>query len=235
VIQVIFNGIKSYDDLKIETEFIDIQPPSKKKIKDSVPFAHGSYDFSTVGSMGEPVYTERIVKAGFNITKSTSRATLYNKYSEVLSWLLEAGKSQLIFTDMPDCFYLAEIENAPTFEEVLRRYGKMEVEFIAEPFKYGVDLEGNKEWDTFNFEVDYLQDTEFDVTGSAIVSIYNPGRTIVPTVNCDSSMAAQTNGYTANFIAGDNKNWRFKLKNGLNTINITGTGHIKFIFRKEML
>jgi predicted phage tail component-like protein len=235
MIQVIFNGKKSYNDLKIETEFVDIQPPSKKKIKDSVPFMHGSYDFSTVGSSGEQVYNERIIRAKFNITKSTSRATLYNKYSEVLEWLLEAGKSQLIFTDMPDCFYFAEVENAPSFEEVLRKYGRMEVEFIAEPFKYGVDYEGEKLWDTFNFETDYLQDTEFDVVGSKTVTIYNPGRVVVPTINVNSTMAATLNGYTTNLTSGNNKDWKFKLQTGINNITINGTGHIKFIFRKEML
>lgn len=43
------------------------------------------------------------------------------------------------------------------------------------------------------------------------------------------------NGYTANLQVGDNKDYRFKLQPGINIILVTGTGHIKFIFRKVLL
>jgi predicted phage tail component-like protein len=235
MIQIIFNGKKNFTDLNIGLESFNIQPPSKNKIKISVPFMNGNYDFSTVGSNGGITYTDRIIKVKFNL-KALNRGYLYNKYSEVLQWLIGTGQQQLIFTDMPDCYYLAEVENAPSFDEVIRRAGIMEVEFIAKPFKYGVSIEGTEQlWDTFNFEVDYLQETEFDVVETKTITIYNPGREIIPTVNCSSSMTCLLNGYTANFILGDNKDYSFRLANGANSILITGTGTIKFIFRKELL
>jgi predicted phage tail component-like protein len=233
-IKVIFNNKNCYNDIGVMIESINIQPPSKKKIKQSVPFMNGSYDFSTVGSLGEIVYEGRIIKVKF-ILAEKNRALLYMKYTKVMEWLLGSGQSQLIFTDMPDCYYMAEVENAPSFEEVVRRAGKFDVEFIAEPFKTGVDYAGNNLWDPFNFEEDYMQDTEFDVIGSSLVTMYNPGRAVVPVINVDAVMTATIGGYTANLSIGDNIDYGFKLQPIENTINITGTGHIKILFRKVML
>lgn len=232
--QIIFNGKKSYDDFGLIIESFNIQPPSKKKVKQSIPFMNGSYDFSTVGSNGEIVYNERTIQVNFWFTE-VDRSSLYNKYSRVLEWLLGAGQAELIFTDMPDTYFLSEAEEAPDFEEVVARLGRFQITFVAEPFKYGVDYEGQKLWDPFNFEADYLQDTEFDMAGSKVVTIYNPGRLVVPLINVNAPMTATLNGYTASLQPGDNKDYKFKLQPGANTITITGTGHIKFIFRKVLL
>lgn len=230
-----FNGKKSYDDFQLGLESISIQPPSKKKIKESVPFMNGSYDFSTIGSSGEPVYSERSIKVKFNLFEK-NRNFLYIKYSNVLEWLLDAGQAQLIFTDMPNYYYLAEVENAPSFEEVISRLGIMEIEFVAEPFKYGIDYEGDgKLWDTFCFDTDALQDSIFNVNGSITRTIINTGRVIIPQVIVSSNMSCTTNGYTANFTTIKDTDYKFKLQPGENNITISGTGNIEFRFRKEVL
>jgi len=235
MISINFNNKNSYTDLGITIDSFGIQPPAKKKIKESVPFMNGSYDFSTVGSNGEITYSERVIRLKFNLIES-NRASLWNKYSEVLEWLLGVGQSQLIFSDMIDCYYLAEVEDAPSFETLIKNGGIMEVEFITYPFKFGTNIEGsNQLWDPFNFELDYMQDTELDVVGSEVIQIYNVGKLVSPVVNCSSNMSVVLNGYTANFTTGDNTDWRFKLKPGINNITVTGTGTIKFIFRKELL
>jgi predicted phage tail component-like protein len=234
-IQVMFNGKKSYDDFQLGLESISIQPPSKKKIKESVPFMNGSYDFSTIGSSGEPVYSERSIKVKFNLFEK-NRSLLYIKYSNALEWLLDAGQAQLIFTDMPNYYYLAEVENAPSFEEVISRLGIFEIEFVAEPFKYGIDYEGDgKLWDTFCFETDALQDTSFDVTSSLNATIINTGRPIIPQIIVSANMSCTLNGYTAVFTPAKDKDYKFKFQPGENQITINGVGNIEFKFRKEVL
>ena len=232
--QLTFNNKKSYDDLGIILESYTINPPSKKKIKESVPFMNGSYDFSTVGSNGEIVYTERDIQVNFNL-HARSKSELYNKYSEALEWALGVGQASLIFEDSPDVYWLAEVEEAPSFEEVLSRNGKLQIRFVAEPFKIGTEVEGDKIWDTFNFETDYLQETEFEVNGILVTTIYNPGRTVVPQVNTSVPMSITANGYTLTTISGSNKDYRFKFKNGANTVTINGSGTVKIFFRKELL
>lgn len=231
--EIIFNGKGNYSDFEVILNYFKPQPPDVKTIKEDVPFMNGYYDFSTVGSGGEIVYTERKIPCRLQY-KSNSKAAMMVKYSQLLEWLL-SGSHDLIYTGEPDVKYAAKVEQAPSFEIFQSRGGILQFEFNAEPFKHGISLVGEEPWDTFNFEIDYLQSNSFDVSGTSIFSIYNPGRSIVPIVNCDSSMTVINNGYTANFLSGDNRDWRFKLIPGLNSITVTGTGNIKFIFRKEVL
>ncbi|AJA49526.1 putative phage tail component [Clostridium pasteurianum DSM 525 = ATCC 6013] len=234
--QITFNNKNSYVDFGITIESIDIQPPSKKKIKDSVPFMNGSYDFSTIGTGGEAVYNEREIKIRFNLV-TRDKLSLYLKYSKVLEWLLGTGQQKLIFNFMQGYYFLAEVENAPSFEEVLQRAGKLEVNFICEPFKYGADLAGDLLWDNIDFELpDYIQNTLFTISGSQTVTLYNPSNhSIIPKVVCNSNMSCTLNSYTANFTTTKNIDWQFKLLPGENNIQITGTGNISFEFRKEVL
>lgn len=234
MIETIFNNKSSYKDLGITVQSFNISPPSKKKIKVEVPFMNGSYDMSTVGSNGEIVYNDRIINVTYNL-ESKNRAALWNKYSSVLEWLMDTGQQQLIFSDMPDCYYLAEVEDAPDFELIVKQAGIMSVKFIAYCFKYSTNLIGNELWDPFNFDTDYLQDNNFIINNSGTITIYNPGRTVVPIINVTSNMTAILNNYTATFLQGDNKDYNFKLQNGANNVILTGSGTIMFKFRKELL
>lgn len=227
-----FNA-KHNDEFELILEKKQILPPRKKKIKVDIPFMNGAYDFSTVATNGEQVYGERPIQAIFSIP-SKSTEELYILYSKVLMWLQDTGKQQLIFDDIPDYYFNAEVEEISNFEEILN-FGRITITFIADPFKKGINEVGNEAWDTFNFEVDYMQDVEYDLSGSKTITLYNPGHIVAPLVNCTGSMTVTNNGYTANFIAGDNKDWRLKLQPGVNTLSVNGTGHIKFIFRKEVL
>jgi predicted phage tail component-like protein len=230
-----FNGKHIYQDLdfKIFMQSKSIQPPSKKKVKDSVPFMDGSYDFSTVGTNGEPTYEERKITIILGLP-ADNKERLYMLYSKTLEWLSDAGKSQLIFDDIQDYYFMAEVEDASSFEEIMA-FGNLTVEFTAEPFKKGLYLVGSEEWDTFNFEDDMMQDVEFDVVDTKTITLYNPGRTINPVINCNAVMSIVKSGVTYNLVVGDNKKYGFKLQNGANSIVINGTGHIKFLFRKEVL
>ncbi|MDP4143176.1 MAG: phage tail family protein [Bacillota bacterium] len=230
---VTFNDKKETDIPGLFLKDRKILAPTKQKIKVNVPFMNSAYDMSTVGSGGEIVYSQRPIECKFGI-KASSKTELQVRYEQFLAWIYDVGQSKLIFDDLANVYFLAEVEKEPTWQETYL-YGESTVTFVAEPFKYGIDLEGNKLWDTFSFEFDYLQDTEFDVSGSKTVTIYNPGRTIVPNINVSSFMTATIGNYTSNLSIGDNTDYLFKLKNGANIIEINGTGHIKFVFRKEVL
>lgn len=224
---------KHNSDMNVVLHSKTIQSPSKKKIKSSVPFMNGSYDFSTVATNGDIAYNEREINIVLGLP-TNSKESLQTLYSTTLEWIIDVGRSQLIFDDIPDYYFIAEVENSTTLQQVME-FGLVSITFVAQPIKTSIDYAGNETWDIFNFELDYMQDTEFDVVGSKTVSIYNCGRSICPLVNCSTSMSVTKNGYTANFVTGDNKDWSFKLQNGMNNISINGTGHIKFIFKKEML
>lgn len=233
--QITFNNKKSYDDYKISIESVSIQPPSKKVIKVEVPFMNGTYDFSTVGTNGDHVYSERQIVIKFNLMQD-NKTLLYQKYSEVLTWLMETNKGQLIFDFQKKFYFIVQIEAVPNFQEVLQKLGKLEVTFTGQPFKIAFENLGSEQlWDTFDFESDILTENIFNINGSKTVSVFNDGRAIVPVVTCSDAMTVTNKGYTANFMAGDNKDNKFKIYNSYNTIDIVGTGTIKFMYGRELL
>lgn len=229
---VTFNG-KHNNDLNIVMHSKSIQSPPKKKIKETVPFMNGSYDFSTVGSNGEITYSEREISIVFGLPAET-KEQLQVLYSKVMEWLVDVGKQKLVFDVMKDYYFMAEVEDTTTFEETME-FGKLEVKFIAEPFKSSVDLIGSNIWDTFNFEEDYLQDSGYDIVGSKVITLYNPGRTIRPIINCSTPMTLIQNGKSYSLVAGDNKLYGFYLIPLANVLTINGTGRITFTFRKESI
>lgn len=230
---ITFNDKHSDEDFGFYVESKVIQSPAKKKIKIDVPGMNGDYDFSTVNSNGEITYDTRDITVNFGIA-TKNKQLLYIKYTKLLAWLLDAPKSELIFDDIRDYYFIAEVEQTSTLEEVLK-FGKVAVKFIADPFKTGVDYAMDNLWDTFNFEEDYLQDGDFDIVGTKTVTIYNPGRFVIPTINVNAAMSIIYNNITYNLVTGDNKVYGFKLVNGANSLVINGSGHIKFLFRKRAI
>jgi len=228
-----FNGKHSYDDYKLYLESKSIQSPGKKKIKLDVPFMNSFYDFSTIGSNGEIIYTERSIIV-ILVLPTKNKKQLYFLYSKVLEWLVDVRQSKLIFDDIKDYYFLAEVEGVSSFEEIFTS-GKLTVTFTCEPFKVGVDYATNSLWDTFNFLEDYLQDSDYDVVTSKSITLYNPGRLVMPTITCSASMSITVNTVVYNLVIGDNKLYGLKLNTGANNITINGNGHIKFLFRKEVL
>lgn len=234
---ITFNGKHSLKDMGLYAESKTINAPSKKKITDSVPFMHGFYDFSTVGSNGEQVYDTRTITVTLRII-AYNMEELHTIYSQALEWLMDAGKQKLQFDFMPDFYFMAEVQDAPDWDKFLK-YGLLTVDFMCDPFKYSNSYMGDDIWDTFNFLTDYMQYTNgFEIKEPfTTVVMYNNGRVITPVINCSSSMTLRVNGEDKEYKlnAGDNKVWGLKLKNGKNELIFAGSGTVKILFRWESL
>jgi predicted phage tail component-like protein len=227
-----FNGIHN-EQMKVVMNSRIIQSPAKKKIKDSVPFMNGSYDFSTVGSNGEIVYSERQITINIGIPAETNEE-LQLVYSNLLNWLVDTGKHELIFDDLDDYYFLGEVESATKLSEVME-YGSFEVTITADPFKKSKEYVGSDIWDTFNFEEDYVQTNTYAISGSKSITMNNPGRTVRPLINCTATMTLVKDGKTYNLAKGNNNIYGLDFKTGVNTMTVSGTGTIKILFRKESI
>ena len=229
-----FNGKHSYKDFHIWLQEKKIQPPAKTKIKETVPFMNGTYDFSTVGSNGDPIYGERKIQVKIGLP-TKSKEELYVIYQLILEWLEDTGRQELSFDNIPGFYFIAEIEEAPDFEEAVKM-GNLTIDFISQPFKISTSNMGDDIWDTFCFLTDYTQYTnQFTISGKTTVTMYNNGRLITPTINCSSSMTLTYGGKTYNLTAGDNKPWGLKLQNGRNDLIFNGNGTAKILFKWEVL
>ena len=145
------------------------------------------------------------------------------------------GKQRLYDDSMPGYYYLAEVEGGLSFDE-LKNYGTLTVEFTAYPFMIAELAEGNDIWDTFNFELDVAQITEFTVDGTLDIVLYNVGTpNLTPTIEASSPMTIKMGGKTFNVPEGKSESLDFVLNPGENDLTLTGNGTIKFLFYKELI
>lgn len=221
----------SFKDFNLTIKSKNISPPKKIKIKESVPFMQGSYDFSNL--YGEQTYEERQLNYVLNL-QCNSKLELNTQKIKILDWLMNSFKAVLKDDAIPGYYFNAECEDVEFKES--GSYAEITVSFIAYPFKISLYDEGNIPWNDFNFELDYMQDTKFLVIGSKTVELINQSaKKITPTVICTAPFDVIKNGITYKFNIGTTKDWRFNLDKGFNSLILNGDGNIEFIFRKEVL
>lgn len=228
---ITYKGKHSYNDYGLTIKSKDINPPPKNKVKEKVPYMQGAYDFSNL--YGDQTYNERTLNYVFNLICS-SKLELNTKKIKILDWLLNSFKDNLKDDTIPGFYFFAECEDV-SFKEDGRK-AEITVKFVAYPFKISSNDEGNIPWDDFNFELDYMQETKFNILGSKSIEIYNLGAVkATPTIICSAAMDIIKNGITYKYNQGTTKDWRFTLDKGKNNLTIKGTGNIEFIFRREVL
>lgn len=232
-----FDGKHSYDDMGYTMPAErNIGFPSKEKVIVQVPFSNVEYDFSEL--YGSQTYSSRQLKYQFNVLKRgnyTPQAMQVEKI-KLINWLMNtAGRKKLYDDTIPGYYFLAEVESAADFQDDWET-GTMTVTFRAYPFMIAELYEGNDIWDTFNFDLDVAQTTDFTVYGSLQVMLLNVGALdIVPEIITPKQMKIIKNGITYTVPAGITKDKGFVLKSGENPLKVTGNGTISFRFYKELI
>ncbi len=232
-----FNGKHSYKDLGLTIQHRKIGNPSKIKNTARVPYSNQIYDFSNIYSGQE--YDEREIEYTLNLIshdKSTLDNSFYMQETVILNWLMQSNKKEVLRDDLvPGYYFLAEVVG-DIDTDFLWEYGELNVKFKAAPFKYSDLLEGNDLWDPFNFELDVFQDTEFKVSGSRKITLYNVGsNTVIPQIVVDSRMTIKTHYADITLNPGTHEVADISLIPGENNFTVTGNGHITFNFRKELI
>lgn len=231
-----FNGKHSYKDFGLTVSSKKIGDPSKKKIIEEVPHSNISYDFS--GIYGGQTYTERSLLYVFNIIeKSLTKEEFQNIRTLVVNWLSSAiGKSTLRDDEIPYYHFMAEYVEASDYERYKNLGGTLSVTFTAYPFKVHDLEEGNDIWDSFNFLLDYAQDTSFSISGSKTIAILNPGIVLAyPKIVASANFQVLKDGTTYSIPAGTTTSYDFSFSTGKNTLTIIGNGTISFHFHKELI
>lgn len=228
---IVFKGKHSFKDFGLTLKSRRISIPQKRKIKVSVPFQNGAYDFSHI--YGSQAYEERECRYVFFI-KGKNVEEMEFRQQVVLDWLLHSPKDKLFDDYLPGYYFLAECESAE-FND-LNYISELTVSFIAYPFRIAELPEGNDIWDTFNFITDYAQNTKFNVTDEINAKIYNPSAIhIVPKIFATSHFEIEKDGVIYNVNPGETKDSRFYFDVGENDLIIRGNGTIEFIFYKEVV
>ena len=236
-----YEGKHSFKDFNVTIlNTREISTPQKKKITVTVPFMSGSYDFSNL--YNGLCFDERVIEYEFLIKESSSEKLEF-KRMQLEAWLLSTNEKTILVDDnLRGYYYSAECREIE-FEEI-NHIGKMRVTFVAYPFKFSNAFEGKLLWDDFNFELDTLQKTTFEIKGRKLVTIYNPSAiNISPEIITNSEMTIIKKrisynfpeGISYNFPVGKTCNNDFCLDKGKNILEIKGTGKIEIRFRREVL
>lgn len=232
-----FNGRHTFDDFGITVSSKNVGYPDKKKIKVAIPFSNVEYDFSEL--YGDQTYTERPITFVLNVIdkhvlNDTQRVNTLE--TSLVNWLMNSNGKQRLYDDAtPGYYYLAEVEGGLDFDE-LWNHGTLTVEFTAYPFMIAELEEGNDIWDTFNFELDVAQVTEFKANGTLDVILYNVGTPgLNPKITTSAPMEIVKDNITYNLPSGTSQSDDFKLSSGENKLTIKGNGTIKFTFFKELI
>lgn len=231
-----YNGKHSYRDFGLTIAERHIGNPSKIKRKQRVPFSNVEYDLSTI--YGDQEYGNRELMYKFNVINPRNQTKEYftSLKIAVLNWLLETNALSKLYDDsIPGYYFMAEVDNGPDLEENTAD-GTITAIFNAYPFKISELREGNDIWDTFNFLLDYAQITEFTISGTDEVVLYNPGTpNVTPTIISSSTFTIKQDNITYSIPQGQTKSDDFVLRKGGNKLTITGNGTIEFLFYKELI
>ena len=229
---ITFNG---FDTRENDMHLIDrsAPTPAEKEIIESVPFAHGVYDFSNI--LGERIFDNRPISYTFQIyehdydRRKHEQTVLENK-------LLGTHITRLEDSYDEDYYYLGKCVSVNTTDDHVYNRLIVVVEFDCYPFKISKLPEGHDIWDEFNFELDVAQVIEFGVNGTRDITLYNAGASsVVPTIIASSEFTIEKGTVSVTVPSGASKSDLIRLQSGENKLKVTGNGTIEFDFYKELI
>lgn len=128
--QLIIDGKKSYDDFNVYIADRNISPPTKKTIKESVPFSNVVYDFSEIN--GEIYWEERKLEYSFDIAELSTEEMEIAK-SNLMNWLLNVHDTDIYDPYIGNYHFHGSFESASWDEDF--GDGTINVIFSVYPYK----------------------------------------------------------------------------------------------------
>lgn len=228
-----FNGRHSSEFELVILNDKSVTLPAKRKYQLQLPYRTGYIDLSNL--YGLNTYDERTVTFPCRLPYGQNNLSLMNiKLTELMNWLMKpTGKILLKDDAMPGYAFLAEVQTAPTIEE---GWDFCKVTIVFQCYAYRLKHCYDDVWDTFCFDLDAASNIEADVKGHESILLINTGQNCAKlTINCSSAMSASVNDHVFALKAGDNVNHYLELMPGENTVNLEGTGHVRFDWTEEWL
>lgn len=207
--------------------------PSKKSIIEEMAFMNGVHDFSRI--LGEDSYDNRELSFSFVIPE---RDYDRRKHSQTVieNRLMKPGIQKLYDTHDLNYHFLGKCIDVSVDDNWRANKLDVTVTFDCYPFKIANEHEGADIWDTFNFELDYAQDTEYEVNGSRLITLYNAGvPSVVPEITANGEVTVSNGQRQATINNSTFKNIGFRLMPGENQLTLSGQGTVSFRFYKELI
>lgn len=210
-----FDGLHSYDDLKLILTSKEIGSPAVKTRKIDIEGADSALDLTEF--FGEPKYED--VTHKFEFETKEPQSEFLTQYSTVKN-ALHGKKGRIILDDDPSFFYVGRCHVSSFTNE--KNIGKIQVECECDPYKYK------------------LQKTVVTkaVNGTTVITLTNGRKRAVPelTITTDTSLNIVYQTYNIwDLGSGSYTLPDLELVQGDNAVTVTGVGSITFTWQEAML
>ena len=134
--QLIIGEKASLDDFDASIAGRDIGEPTKKEIKDTVPFFNGTYDFSKIN--GELYWNERELEYAFEIIADTPEE-LERKKTAFKNWVMNVMEEKLYDPYITDYHFWATFKDIDPADDESLNKTTITVKFTAYPYQIAND------------------------------------------------------------------------------------------------
>ena len=207
--------------------------PEEKEILEDLPYDQGVSDQSspfgvTNFKMRKYAYTMVYV---YNNMADAER-----KRREVVNWLKRSGRNTLLDSTERDFRITGKFTKVDY--DIKAKHGVIEfyLEFTAMPLMVGVKEEGHKWFDDLILAHDVIQRVNFTVNGVKNIKLKNKSvNMIIPNFVVTGNITIKTDSLILHVNQDVVRSDLFALLPGMNYIELSGNGTIKFVWHKELL
>lgn len=207
-----FGNYHSYYDFSLILSQKTIGTPSPKTETIDIPGSDGVLDRTEY--FGEVKYNNR--KLSFEFSTMVPQEQFMDVFSEVQN-ALHGKKMNIVLDDDPGWYYIGRISVSEW--KATKSIGKLTIDCDCEPYK--------------NEMTETVVSTYVD--GTASIGLYNERKRVVPTITTASELLFRYEGTYYNPGSGTFTIPEIELKEGYNTIELTGVGSVSFAYRKGKL
>ena len=206
------NGLHSFRDFGLTISSKNVTLPPKKVIRETVPFANGSYDFSKMS--GEINFGDRQANYTFDIVAS-SIVEMQKLRSDVASWIMMVHEAKIFDDDYPGYHFLGSYTSNSWHED--SEYGEASFTFDCYPFLISNDS-----------KVYSMATGTHELTN-------NGSHRAIPTIHCPFEATIQIGDDVYSFSPGTYNDSGIVLEVGMNIWSTISDGIITVTFYEEVL
>lgn len=210
-----FDKYNTWHDWGLILTAKDITPPEPKTNYVKIDGMSGSLDLSE-SLTGEVTYNDRVITATFWTDDGNQK--IREALLKTITSALHGKKMQIFEPDDQDHYYYGRA--SITSQSNTAAYAEFTIEAICEPWRYSISESVHM----------------YSVNGSVDLVINNNGvKAICPDITVGGSLDITYDGVTTSATTGSFKISTLKLRQGVNVINVSGTGSIGLRYREADL
>lgn len=206
--QVIIGNKASYDDFGASMAGRSISPPTKKSIKETVPYSNVTYDFSAVN--GELYWEERSLDYTFEIIAHTPEE-LEELKAAFCEWIMNISGAEIHDPFIRGYHFVGTYEDMSIDDDEGGEKTTITVTFSAYPYKVANTVTAVKRTVPAASQVDLAV-----VNGSS--------HRIAPTITIDGELTVSFNGSHFTLSAGTYSTAGLFLAAGINAFTVKNSG-----------